>query len=74
MGKVEEIERLVAKFKVLTRNYHELMDMVHENAVERSAVIRELDAYLTQRDIAMLLGVCTSNVGRLIKGPKERST
>lgn len=66
VGKVEEIERLVAQFKILTRNYTELQQMMSENADQRSKVAKELSTYLTHRDIGLLVGLCSSNVSRVI--------
>lgn len=66
MGKVEEIERLVAKFKILNRNYLEIKQMMSENADQRSEVALELATYLTHKDIGLLVDLCPSNVSRII--------
>lgn len=66
VDKVDQIDKLVAKFKILTRNHAELQQMIKENADERGTVAKQLAEYLTHRDIGLLVDLCPSNISRII--------
>ena len=66
MGKVEEVERLVAEFKQATEASRRHLDAIRDLAVQRGRLLRELNQYITYKDIAMLVDVGGSNVSRLI--------
>lgn len=68
MGKVEEVDRLVAEFKKLDGVYQACRDLIRENAEQRTGILKELCTYVTQRDAGMLVGMCESNVSRIVRG------